>query len=81
MTRAPRNGPTKVHSSIASLHKNGFGLKLFSINLILNVLYGFNNPGLYRLEVDNHLPTSPKIWPQKGPNITQKWQKISKIVA
>jgi hypothetical protein len=71
--------PAKVRSSTTSLHKNGFGLEKIQHKPALNLL-SWPQEGL--VYIDLKLVTisqlSPKIWPQKGPNIPQKGPKISK---
>jgi hypothetical protein len=68
-----------VRSSIASLHKNGFGLENIHHKPSLNILPWLQESLVY---IDLKLVTisqlSPKIWPKKGPNIPQYWPKISK---
>jgi hypothetical protein len=77
--RSSQKWPTKVLSSIASLHKNGFGLENIQHKHTLNVLPWLQEALVY---IDLKLLTIsqllPKIWPQKGPNIPQYWPKISK---
>jgi hypothetical protein len=71
----------KVRSSIASLHKNGFGLENIHHKPALNLLQWPQEGLVYidmKLVTTSQLP--PKIWPQKGPNIPQKGPKISKII-
>jgi hypothetical protein len=73
-----RKWPTKVSFSIASLHKNGFGLALIQHNSSLTIL-PWPQQGLVYIDLNlviiPQLP--PKIWAQKEPNISQKWAKIS----
>jgi len=50
-----------VLSSIASLHKNGFVFTILQHFIVLNLsLMASRTFGLYRIEVRNKLPTSPK---------------------
>jgi hypothetical protein len=69
-----------VRSSTTSLHKNGFVLEKLQHKRALNIL-SWPQEGL--VYIDLKLVTisqlSPKIRPQKGPNIPQKGPKISKI--
>jgi hypothetical protein len=76
--RSSQKWPANVRSSTSSLHKNGFGLVFLQHNS------DFESPpwpqeGLVyidlKLVIILQLP--PKIWPQKGPNIPQKWAKSS----
>jgi hypothetical protein len=66
---------------MASLHKNGFGSTILQHFPVLNLLFPWlQEPLVYiglKLATNSQLP--PKIWPQKGPKILQKWIKISKI--
>jgi hypothetical protein len=76
MIGAPKNGPQRC-SSIASLHKNGFGLEKFRHKPALNLLPWPEEGLVYiylKLVTISELP--PKIWPQKGPNIPQYWPNI-----
>jgi hypothetical protein len=73
--------PAKVLSSMTSLHKNGFGSTILQHFPVLNLLPWLQEPLVYiglNLVTNSQLP--PKIWPQKGPNIPQKWAKSPKIV-
>jgi hypothetical protein len=69
-----------VLSSTASLHKNGFGLENIHHKPSLNVL-PWPEEGMVYIDMNlvtiSQLP--PKLWPQKEPNISQYWPKISKI--
>jgi hypothetical protein len=82
-SRAPRNGPTSVCSSIASLHKNGFGLASLQHNSTLSILDypPWPQTGLVYIDLKLviHLQLPPKIWAPKMPNISQKWRKSIKI--
>jgi hypothetical protein len=78
--RSSQKWPLKVRSSIASLHKNGFGLENLQHKPTLNVL-PWPQEGL--VYIDLKLVTIsqllPKIWPKKGPNIPQKGKKSPTI--
>ena len=74
--RSSQKWPTKVHSSIASMHDNGFGSRFLQHKLALNLLPCLQEPLVYiglKLVTISQLP--PKIWPQKGPKIPKKWIK------
>jgi hypothetical protein len=62
----------KVCSSIAFLHKNGFGLENVQHKPSMNVL-PWNQEGLVYIDLKlvtiSQLP--PKTWPKNGPNISQ----------
>jgi hypothetical protein len=78
--RSSQKWPAKVHSSIASLHKNGFASTIQQHFSALNLLPWLQEPLVYiglKLVTISQLP--PKIWPQKGPKILQKWIKSPKI--
>jgi hypothetical protein len=66
----------KVHSSIASLHKNGFTSIIHQHFPDMNLLPWLQEPMVYiglKWVTNSQLP--PKLWPQKGPKILQKWIK------
>jgi hypothetical protein len=77
--RSSQKWPAKVRSSIASLHDNGFGSTIRQHKPVLNLL-PWPQEGLVYIDLKlvtiSQLP--PKIWPQKGPNIPQKWPKSPK---
>jgi hypothetical protein len=58
--RSSQKWPTKVLSSMASLHKNGFGSTIHQHFSVLNLPMSSRTFGLYRIEVGNKLPTSPQ---------------------
>jgi hypothetical protein len=63
----------KVLSSIASLHKNGFGSENLQHKPAMNLLPWLQESLVYivlKFITISQLP--PKIWPQKGPKILQK---------
>jgi hypothetical protein len=70
--RGSQKWPAKVHSSIASLHDNGFGSKIWQHKPIMN-LPPWPQEGLVYIDMKlvtiSQLP--PNIWPKKGPNIPQ----------
>jgi hypothetical protein len=67
-------------SSIASLHKNGFGLASLQHKSALTVL-PWPQIGLVYIDLNLviHSQLPPKIWAPKMPNISQKWRKSIKI--
>jgi hypothetical protein len=71
--RSSQKWPTKVLSSMASLHKNGFGSTILQHFPVLNLLPWLQEPIVYiDLKWVTNSQLSPKIWPQKGPKILQK---------
>jgi hypothetical protein len=78
MTGAPRNGPQRCAPQQLPCIKMALAWLSFSINSALNLLPWPQEGLVYidlKLVIISQLP--PKIWPQKGPNIPQKWAKIS----
>jgi hypothetical protein len=76
--RSSQKWPASVCSSIASLHKNGFGLASLQHNSALTVLPWPQTILVFidmKLVIHPQLP--PKIWAPKMPNISQKWIKSS----
>ena len=70
--RSSQKWPTKVLSSMASLHKIGFGSTIIQHKPVMNVPQWLQEPLVYivlKLVTISQLP--PKIWPKKGPNISQ----------
>jgi len=66
----------KVHSSIASLHKNGFASTIHQHFPDMNLLPWLQEPMVYiGLKWVTNFQLPPKIWSKKGPNIFQKWIK------
>jgi hypothetical protein len=64
---------------MASLHKNGFGSTILQHFPVLNLPPWLQEPLVYiglKWVTNSQLP--PKIWPQKGPKILQKWPKSLK---
>ena len=64
---------------IVSLHKNDFGLENIQHKPTLNTPLWLQEPLVYidlNLVTISQLP--PKIWPKKGPTISQKWAKSHK---
>jgi hypothetical protein len=79
--RSSQKWPAKVRSSIASLHNNGFGSTILQHFSALNLLSWLQEPLVYiGLKLVTTSQLLPKIWPQKGPKILQKWIKSPKTV-
>jgi hypothetical protein len=78
--RSSQKWPDNVCSSIASLHKNGFGLASPQHNSALTAP-PWPQTGLVYIDLKlvSHLQLPPKIWAPKMPNISQKWRKSIKI--
>ena len=78
MIRAPRNGPQRCAPQQLPCIKMALAWLSFSIN-ILWISSPWPQEGM--VYIDLKLITisqlSPNIWPKKGPNIPQKWAKIS----